>query len=257
MDDGYPPAVQGERWWASDRRYFSLAARPEPLHGGLLFVSSPFADLPPGFVASVPDAAAVDDPAAWAADLTARATTAGARLLRAYLPDEPTPLADCLRRLGFGARPEVGLALAPTNPLPPGPDDEVVPVESERDWAEELALQRTVERAWSDVDVDRWLALERAQCDGGATRYLIRHHGIPVASFGRVDGDPLRRPKSLVVHRYHRGRGHAATAFRWASEPGDDRPLAAIAVDGGRGHRSYLRLGLQESFRFVEWSRAA
>ena len=137
----------------------------------------------------------------------------------------------------------------------------MTPVESEADWADELALQRTIERGWCDGDIDpeRWVALERDQCEGGgATRFLVRHRGLVVASFGRVTGDPFRRPKSHAVHGCHRGRGHTATVFAFlAAMAGDDRPVAAIAVEGGHGHRAYARLGLRTAHRFVEWSRAA
>lgn len=249
-----------DRWWTSDRRYFSLVAEPEPVEGGVLFTSPTHADLPPGFVASVPGAACVPDPARWVGALEDRAVDAGARLLRAYLPEEPTPLATCLAGHGFTPRPEVGVVVPPGTTVDAASGDEVAPVESEADWADELALQRTIERAWCDGDIDagRWVALERAQSEGGrSTRLLVRHRGVAVASFGQVAGDPLRRPKSHVVHPAHRGRGHTATAFAFvaAAGPGDDRPVGAIAVEGGAGHRSYARLGLRTAHRFVEWSR--
>ncbi len=253
-----------DRWWASDHRYFSLVAAPEPVEGGVLFTSPTYADLPPGFVASVPRAACVADPARWVAGLEDHALDAGARLLRAYLPEEPTPLAACLAGHGFTPRPEVGVVGPPGAGGDAANGDQVAPVESEADWAEELALQRTIERAWCDGDIDpeRWVALERAQCEGGrSTRLLVRHRGEAVASFGQVAGDPLRRPKSHVVHPGHRGRGHTATAFAFvvsaaaAAGAVDDRPVGAIAVEGGAGHRAYARLGLRTAHRFVEWSR--
>ena len=246
-----------DAWWESDRRYFSLVADTVPVDGGLLFVSAAFADLPPGFVASVPGAATVHDARGWVHRFEDTAARSGARLLRAYLPAARTPLAECLEARGYSARPEVGLRLPPDVAVPPTAGDEVSPVETDADWAEELALQRTIERAWCDVDADRWVALERAQSAAGCTRYLVRHRGMPVSSFGRVSGDPLRRAKSLVVHPCHRGRGHAATAFVQLTTDRDDRPVGAIAVEDGYGHRSYARLGLRTAHRFVEWSRPA
>jgi hypothetical protein len=246
-----PPDV----WWESDRRYFSLVADTVPVDGGLLFVSERFADLPPGFVASVPGAATVKDAGGWVDRFEDIASQSGARLLRSYLPPTRTRLAECLEAGGYSARPEVGLRLPPVVVVVPTPGDEVSPIGTDADWAEELTLQRNVERAWCDVDADRWVSLERAQSAAGCTRYLVRHRGVPVSSFGRVRGDPLLRPKSLVVHPCHRGRGHSATAFAPPTTDRDDRPVGAIAVEDGYGHRSYARLGLRIAHRFVEWSR--
>ncbi|MDQ4134136.1 MAG: GNAT family N-acetyltransferase [Actinomycetota bacterium] len=247
----------------SDRMYFELGARVEPLDGAVLAWVPGMQRAPAACVVQrVADGLGpiAAEPRQWVTEVTERLTTMGCSVARVYV-DSPAPdLEVALAEAGFRRRVEIGYVWP--GHLPGGRADvSLRPILTEADWAAKVALHAGEQEAVDGhaLSAESWVELERAKCDGGQMQaYLIEVEGDVCGAIAGIRVDGLLRAKNVFVRADRRREGIGSEAMsRMTGEAVAEgrRATGIFGVEGKPGNALYRNLGMTPKVERIEWSR--
>ena len=193
----------------SDRRYFELGARREPLPGAEIVWLDGMADLPAAGVVHRVVPEKIVDPAAWMREATTTLVDAGFTHGRIYLDEPFEPLETELASGGWTMRREPGLVAVENVPTR-GQAIELVPVIDDGGWAAKEEVHRAdgLRPDGHEAPASRWVAMERARvATGELEAWLVLRGGIVCGTVCSMAEGAVLRNKNLVVHPDHRRSG--------------------------------------------------
>lgn len=240
---------------ASDRHYFELGARTEPLPGGVLLHLPGSAGVGAGTVVWVDEPNVVAKADDWVDAAATAAREAGAPVLRVYGLDPAGPAADRCRVGGLTPRQE----LAYVGRRPDGDGIELRPADGAagRTARRVVAGAATAAPDGHPVDAEAYLVGEERRAESGALALFVAWDGgEPVAVVGTLRVGGLLRLKNLLVRPDRRREGIArrVTSTLLARADAEDRTLGTVALAGDHGERIYRSLGMAVAGEYTEWS---
>lgn len=242
----------------TERTYFELGAKTEPLPGAVLAWMPGLTASPAGVVIHRVEPAVIADLGqAWVIQAERALTAVGAGMARIYCETRGGPADDLLRRAGYVDRDELilGHSLQGSSP-----GLTLQPVKSDEDWDRKLRLHSAMEIS-PDGHGNRpsdWVTLERRKCADGMDAFLAEVDGETVGAIGAIWGDGLLRMKNIVVHPAHRRRYFGSAMLNQIAAIGRDRGVSeqcVWAVRGDAGELLYRAAGMQLVGTQVEWSK--
>ena len=243
----------------SDRLYFSLAARTEPLAGAELAWIPGLSHLPGAVVLQGICAASVArGGTAMLERVEQRLEALGTPIARLYLQDRSAAAEAILLEAGYHERHELIFAgEAHAEPLD-GLTLHAITTDSQ--WVRKKAFhEQTDERPdGHPCAASDWVEMERRKCAaGGMIAYYAEIGGEMVGVCGALPGARLTRVKNIAVHPAHRRRriGSQMLALAARAVAGERLPICIYAVAGEAGELLYRAAGLVELGSVVEWSK--
>ena len=249
--------TQLERAIETERRYFEMGARIEPLNGAQLAWMPGLATCPAGAVIHRADAELVAHGGArWIAEAERALSNAGARLARIYL-DSRGPADELLKNASYADREELIFSHALDNL---SSDLTLRSVATPEDWQQKLHLHQAgdVSPDGHHVPALDWVELERRKCQDGMEAYLAEVSGEVVGAIGAIRGDGVLRMKNILIHPAHRRRGLARAMLHRIAAIGCEQGIfeqCVFAVRGDAGERLYRSAGMKLVGIQVEWSK--
>ena len=242
----------------TDRRYFELGARIEPLPGAELAWMPGLASAPAGAVIQrvEPDAAVAAGPR-WLAAAEQALSSVGAQTARIYLDRPNDALDPIFQAAGYEMREELIFC---DELAPPEPGLVLRPVESASDWERKLRLQTSMAQPpdGHSTPAPDWVALERRKCEAGMEMYLAEWEGEAVGAIGALAGEGLLRLKNIAVHPAHRRKGVGLRMLGHLGAIARDRGISeqcVFAVRGEIGELLYRAAGMRVIGSVIEWSK--
>ena len=265
MTGPLPPEQKTDDWSSelveSDRRYFEAGAELVAIPGAVIAVARGLETLASGCVVHRIDAArAAAKPEEWLTELEALLRELGTPLARLYLDAPHAALEDALRRRGYRARVEYGLARA-AGAGENGLHIELRGAENDAGWTERRRLMRRADHSpdGHGADADLWVELERRKHAAGYMRpYLVHVDGELVGAVSAAPGERLLRIKNLLVDPDRRRRGIATAIVGLLARQAAQEGFAAVGcfvVEGEPGLVAYPRAGYRVIATQFEWSR--
>ena len=258
MEAGSPTLPLVARAIETDRNYFELGARIEPLPGADLVLMEGLAAAAPGAVIQRVQPSIVAGLAErWLSEAERALAAAGANIARIDLEDRDGPVDTLFRSAGYEDREELIFARshgeASTGLV-------LRKVESDADWDRKRSLHQRIStppdgHRTSPAD---WVALERRKCDAGMEAYLAERDGEPVGAIGALRGDGVLRLKNIVVHPAYRRQGIGLGMLGHLGMIGMSRGISehvVFAVRGEIGELLYRAAGMRMIGSVVEWSK--
>jgi len=242
----------------TDRTYFEMAAKVEPLPGAVLAWMPGLTATPAGAVIHRVEPAVIATLGeAWIAQAERALADVGAALARIYLDARGGPADELLRSAGYAHRDELIFAASLGDPAP---GLTLRPVKSDEDWERKLRFHAEIPMTpdGHGNHPSEWVALERRKCADGMDAYLAEFDGKTVGAIGAVWGDGLLRMKNLVVHPDHRRRSIGRAMLNLIAAIGRERGVfeqCILAVRGDEGEQLYRAAGMQVIGIQVEWSK--
>jgi GNAT superfamily N-acetyltransferase len=247
----------------SDRLYFELGARLEPIDGAMLAWMPGMEWVPAACVVQRVDqeCGSADAGRRWVGATVERLRAKGCSVARIYL-DAPSPsLEAALAEAGFRRRVEIGY-LSASDMDGGGGEVTLRPVQGDVDWATKHRLHAGTDGAADGrvLSGRSWVELERAKCDDGRMRaYLIEVDGAACGALAEIRVEGLLRAKNVFVHPDWRRRGIGAGAMRRMVELARAQGCAGagiFGVEGRPGNALYRHLGMSPVVERFEWSRS-
>lgn len=246
----------------SESRYFEAAAESMPLFGGTLSSMRGLTHLPAGCILhGLTTEPAWGDDAGWLRTLEAHFSAAGSRLCRFYLPAGTGHLHQLLLGAAYHPVRELGMIRElhdDTRADAIGAN--LVPIDSEADWREKIALYRAAGKGPDGHNMQDGLyaELEQAKCRTGYMRgYLYRRDGRTAATASLSVHDGFARLKNVLVGPSFRNQGVGRAMVRALMREG--RRLGArrcgCFVSSKAALKVYRECGMWDMCFHTEWSR--
>lgn len=241
----------------TERRYFEMGSRIEPLTGAKLAWMPGLTACPAGVVIHRADAEMIAHRGtSWISEAERALSDVDARLARIYL-DSRGPADELLKRAGYSDREELVFAHSLeslTSELT------LRPVATPEDWQRKLDLHHAADVSpdGHHVPASDWVELERRKCEDGMEAYLAEASGEVVGAIGAIQGEGILRMKNILIHPAYRRRGLARAMLHRIAAIGREQGIfeqCVFAVRGDAGERLYRSAGMKLVGIQVEWSK--
>lgn len=248
----------------SEYAYFAAGSKNRDIHAGTMSVTPKFESLASGCVLyNIQESSISICPEEWLNDVENEFRKVDARLCRFYLSQESHIDEKILLDSGYSKVTEVGLAVSLSDILniPHDMTGQLKPIEDHSGWKDKKNLyqQTILGPDGHDMQNGSFSELEKIKCD---TRYMVSYiywrENLPVGAVSLSIQDNFARLKNLLVHPQYRNQGvgwEIVLHLMHEAKLKGAKNFGVYAVDNMHSYKLYLKCGMQEILRHVEWSK--